>query len=148
VLGALQALASLVAGTLYTTGTYNGVALTGGHGAGATANIVVAGGGVTSVTLVNPGSGYQVGDVLSAAAANIGGTGSGFTITATVVATGLVNCRAILCQTAGSITYQQGPIGSPGPATTIAMLAEQILPIELNGGLISSLGAGVYELLA
>jgi hypothetical protein len=58
------------------------------------------------------------------------------------------NCRAILCTTAGSITYQQGPIGAPGPATTVAMVAGQILPIELNDGIISGLGAGAYELLA
>jgi len=59
-----------------------------------------------------------------------------------------VNCRAILCTTAGSITYQQGPIGALGPATTIAMVAGQTLPVELNGGLITGLGAGAYELLA
>jgi hypothetical protein len=63
-------------------------------------------------------------------------------------AVGLANCRAILCTTAGSITYQQGPIGSPGPATTVAMVAGQVLPIELNTGAITGLGAGAYELLA
>ncbi len=79
--GKILTLNTLVAGTLYTPGTYNAVALTGGTGSGATANIVVGGGGgVTSVTLVNGGSGYDVGEILSAAAANIGGTGSGFSI--------------------------------------------------------------------
>ncbi len=79
--GRILTLNTLVAGTLYTAGTYNAVALTGGTGTGATANIVVGvGGGVTSVTLVNGGSGYDVGEILSAAAANIGGTGSGFSI--------------------------------------------------------------------
>lgn len=63
-------------------------------------------------------------------------------------ASALVNCRAILCTTAGSITYQQGPIGAPGAAQTVPMLAGVVYPIELNQGLITSLGAGAYELLA
>lgn len=89
--GRILTLNTLVGGTLYTAGTYNGVALTGGTGTGATANIVVGGGGaVTSVTLVSGGSGYDVGEVLSAAAANIGGTGSGFTITVATT-TGPIN---------------------------------------------------------
>jgi hypothetical protein len=79
--GRILTLDTLVGGSSYTPGTYNAVALTGGTGTGATANIVVGGGGaVTTVTLVNGGSGYDVGEILSAAAANIGGTGSGFSI--------------------------------------------------------------------
>jgi hypothetical protein len=66
-------------GTLYTTGTYTGVALTGGTGAGAQATVVVSGGSVVSVVVTSAGSGYLVGDILSASAASIGGTGSGFT---------------------------------------------------------------------
>ncbi len=78
--GKILTLNTLVGGTLYTTGSYTGVALTGGTGTGATADITVAGGAVTVVTLVNGGSGYDVNETLSAAAANIGGTGSGFSI--------------------------------------------------------------------
>ena len=66
------------AGGLYTNGTYQTVPLTGGSGVGATANIIVSGAVVTGVTIDNPGQGYIVGDVLSALAANIGGTGAGF----------------------------------------------------------------------
>lgn len=69
------------AGVLYTNGTYTSVALTGGSGSGATADIVVSGNQITSVTIVNAGDNYQVGDVLSANAASIGGTGSGFELT-------------------------------------------------------------------
>lgn len=71
----------LAGGTGYTNGVYTGVSLTGGTGSGATADITVAGGIVTIVTIVNGGSGYVVGDVLSANAVDIGGTGSGFTFT-------------------------------------------------------------------
>jgi hypothetical protein len=73
-------LGSITGGTLYTNGTYSNVALTGGTGTGAKANITVSGGAVTAVTIVDGGEGYTVSDSLSAAAANIGGTGSGFSI--------------------------------------------------------------------
>lgn len=83
--GAINVLGAITAGTLYTNGTYANVPLTGGTGTGATANITVAGGGVTVVTLVNRGLGYTAADALSAAAANIGGTGSGFSIPVTSI---------------------------------------------------------------
>jgi hypothetical protein len=76
----IGALGAITAGSAYTNGTYNGVALTGGAGSGATANIVVSGNAVTAVTLVNAGTGYAVGNTLSATAASIGGSGSGFSI--------------------------------------------------------------------
>jgi hypothetical protein len=66
-------------GTGYTSGTYAGVALTGGLGTGAVATIVVLGGQVNAITLTSGGTGYGSGDILSASAASIGGTGSGFT---------------------------------------------------------------------
>lgn len=70
-----------IGGSLYAVdGTYDDVALTGGTGTGATADITVAGGSVTAVVPVLGGSGYTVGDILSAAAADIGGTGSGFSV--------------------------------------------------------------------
>ena len=80
-IGGAVTLTGLVAGTLYTSGTYTGVNLTGGTGSGAQATIVVSAGGVSSVTLTAAGTGYTTGDVLSAASASIGGTGSGFSIT-------------------------------------------------------------------
>jgi hypothetical protein len=80
-IGGVVTLTNLVGGSAYTNGTYAAVALTGGTGAGATANITVSGGVVASVVLVNAGTGYTTGNVLSATAASIGGTGSGFSIT-------------------------------------------------------------------
>ena len=70
-------------GTGYVNGTYTGVALTGGTGAGALATIVVTSTAVESVTVTTAGSGYLVGDVLSASAASLGGTGAGFEATIT-----------------------------------------------------------------
>ena len=71
------------AGSLYTVGAYAAVPLTGGSGTGATADITVTAGAITIVTLFNPGTGYNINDVLSVAPANVGGTGSGFTYTVT-----------------------------------------------------------------
>ncbi len=65
-------------GTGYGNGTFTAVPLTGGTGTGAQATIVVVGGIVTSVTLTAFGSGYSIGDTLSANNASLGGTGSGF----------------------------------------------------------------------
>lgn len=79
--GYIATLTGLVGGSAYTNGIYLNVPLTGGAGNGALATIVVSGGAVTSVTITNPGKIYLNGDVLSAASANIGGTGTGFHIT-------------------------------------------------------------------
>ena len=75
----------MVGGSLYTNGTYTNVVITGGTGSGARATIVVSSAQVTSVTITTAGNGYVVGNVLSANAANIGGTGSGFAFTVTQV---------------------------------------------------------------
>lgn len=86
VAGIILEFGKLVAGSGYTNnGTYTNVALTGGSGSGAKATIVVAGNAVTGVTITDKGTGYKDGDVLSAAAANIGTNGSGFAITVTDV---------------------------------------------------------------
>lgn len=79
--------ALLAAGSGYVDGNYTNVPLTGGAGSGATADISVSGTVVISVTLVAPGKNYLVGDILSADAANLGGTGSGFAWEANSVAT-------------------------------------------------------------
>jgi len=76
-------------GTLYTDGQYDGVALTGGIGELATADITVTGGVVSIVTLATGGQNFAIGNVLTAAAADIGGTGSGFTWTVSDITSNL-----------------------------------------------------------
>ena len=72
---------SLTGGSGYLDGAYTGVPLTGGTGTGATANINITAGAVDSVVLVSGGSGYTVGDTLSATDLDLGGNGgSGFDI--------------------------------------------------------------------
>jgi hypothetical protein len=84
--GVITTFGTVTGGSGYTNGTYYNVGLTGGSGAYAHATIVVASGAVTSVTLNNGGSLYAVGDILTTANTNIGGSGTGFSIPVTNVA--------------------------------------------------------------
>lgn len=70
-------------GSSYTNGTFNNTPLTGGAGTGATANIIVAGGVVTSVVINGHGKNYAVGNTLSATLAG----GSGFILTVATLMT-------------------------------------------------------------
>lgn len=105
--GGITAFGTLTGGTGYALGfsnTYNLVPLTGGTGSGALATVAVTSGVVTSVTISNdnPGAGYVVGDLLSATAANLGGSGSGFSVRVSTV--GIVGQ-----QNQGSILTLAGP---------------------------------------
>jgi len=135
--GAGKIIASLTltaGGTLYTTGTYSQVALTGGTGTGATADIVISGGAVTTVVLRAPGQGYVVGDVLSVAAASVGGTGSGFqatvattasilrsdgTVVAPRIGAGTTTPRAPMDIIGGGLIDNAAILGGSGTANTI-----------------------------
>jgi hypothetical protein len=85
--GKIVSLGTIVGGSLYTDGTYEDVPLTGGTGTGAEATIEVEDGAVTSVTITKDGKGYAVEDELSASAAKVGGTGSGFKVPVKTVST-------------------------------------------------------------
>lgn len=76
--GQIATLGAITAGSLYTNGVYQNVLLTGGSGANATADIVVAGGVVTSCTLKFGGNFYVAGDILSCS--SLGATGTGFSV--------------------------------------------------------------------
>ena len=65
--GGVNAFAITNPGSGYTDGTYLAQPLTGGTGTGATADITVVGGAVTSVVIVDRGQDYTVSDVLTAA---------------------------------------------------------------------------------
>lgn len=105
--GGITNLGTLVGGSGYAGGQsslYNLVQLTGGTGTGALATITVVSGIVTAcnIALNSQGSGYAVGNVLSANATNLGGSGSGFSITVTSV--GLVGLES-----QGTIQALTGP---------------------------------------
>jgi hypothetical protein len=57
-------------------GTYSGVTATGGTGSGATFNVVVNGSGAATVTVVSPGTGYAVGNVLTIPDSALGSGGA------------------------------------------------------------------------
>ena len=87
--------------------------LTGGSGTGAVAtSIVVSVGTVVSVTIATNGTGvnYAYGDTLSASAANLGGTGSGFSIPVALLSAGGDELEmdgikvAAVCTTNGTIS--------------------------------------------
>lgn len=138
--GYIGALGTITGGTLYTAGTYANVALTGGSGSGATANITVSGGAVTAVTILNPGTQYVTGDTLSAAAAIIGGTGSGFSVP--------VLSTAINSSLAGGTVAMYVP-NTTTPKQTWQNSTQTVLnsnPITLNAnGCAIIYGSGVYR---
>lgn len=118
--GGITSTNTLVAGTGYTAaGTYTTVPLTGGTGSNAKATIVVAGGGVTSVTITTLGSGYVPGDTLSASNANLGGAGSGFSIKVETVG-------------GWSITTISGSGLTPSNLITVTVFKQRVWYIENN----------------
>ena len=77
--GQISLLGTITGGSLYTNGIYQNVSLTGGSGANATADILVASGAVVSCNLKFGGNFYVAGDILSCS--SLGSTGSGFSVT-------------------------------------------------------------------
>jgi len=83
--GAVATFGTRVNGSGYTNGTYTNVALSGGSGYGATANITVTGGAVTAATLVRGGQWYIVGDSLSC---DLIGAGTAFALPVATITQG------------------------------------------------------------
>jgi hypothetical protein len=77
------ALGNITSTSGYANGLYSDVPMTGGSGSGASANVLVSGGLISSVTINNGGSFYAVGDVLAIPVQLIGGNGTdiGYTVT-------------------------------------------------------------------
>lgn len=139
--GAIGALGAITGGSAYTNGTYTNVPLTGGTGSGATANITVSGGAVTAVTLVSRGTGYTASDSLSAAAANIGGTGTGFAVPVSSITqqvTLLSSTRLVELEADGIVSFRIGldPVATTSDARffgTPAFLRGVPPPVGLVG---------------
>jgi hypothetical protein len=119
--GQIVGLGPITGGSGYVNGTYTNVPLTGGSGIGATAaTVVVEVGTVTSVTLPANGTGlyYAYGNTLTASNANLGGTGSGFSVPVALLAGGGDELEmdgisvSATCLTAGIITVYVN--ASPG----------------------------------
>lgn len=84
---AIQSVAIATPGTLYTDNIYNNVPLLSlnGTGAGAEATVTIFGGAVVDIEITLGGDGYKINDTLFINAADVGGTGSGFTCKVTQV---------------------------------------------------------------
>jgi len=83
--GAVATFGTRVNGSGYTSGTYTNVALSGGSGYGATANITVTSGAVTAATLVRGGQWYTTSDTLSC---DLIGPGTAFALPVATVGMG------------------------------------------------------------
>ena len=129
----LSVAASLIGGTgtgfsvpVATVGaaTFTGVSLIGGTGTLATADIVVDGGVVTTVTMVNRGIGYGAGNLMSANASSIGGSGSGFSfpVTAIYASSGFAVPVATVVTSSGFTSILTAPYASSGFQFNVASL--------------------------
>lgn len=131
-------LGGITAGSGYTNGTYNGVALSGGSGSGATANITVSGNKVTAVTLVNKGVGYAANDLLGVTPNLVGGTGTGFSIPVTTIQTNRIGVLASAVTTGGTgytdgaTVTLTGGAGSSGATGTIAVTGGVVTGVTLT----------------
>ena len=114
------------------------VTITGGTGFGAAAVATVANGAVTGYTIVNPGSGYSVADVLTVTL-----YGGGITpTTGTAATTTSVN---LVANVSGGLTYSSTP-PSGGSAGTLTLTAPETYTnatIIKSGVLALGLGASI-----
>ena len=102
----IKTIGTIVGGSGYNNGTYNATALSGGSGFGGTANIVVSGGTVTSVTIVSRGANYVVGGSLTAVLPG----GAGFSVPVTAVYTQGVQMSAAATSSAtAELTFSTPP---------------------------------------
>lgn len=112
--GKILTVDNIVHGGDHTDGTYTAVALGGGSGAGATADVVVSGGAVTTVTIVAQGTGYLDTDTgLTISNGVIGGAANATVDVATVL--GEV---ATVTVTAGGTGWVTGDVISAGELNT------------------------------
>lgn len=89
--GGIATFGSITGGSGGVNGIYQHIALTGGTGTGATANITISGNAVTAVTVVNPGQNYVISDSLSATVGSV----SGFSVPVATVGQNTINTCTI-----------------------------------------------------
>jgi hypothetical protein len=144
--GAVTAVNAIVAGSGYVNATYTAVPLsyvTTGTGSGMTATIVVSGGAVTSVTVTGGGYGYSQYERLTATAAQLGGTGSGFSVQVQTTVSAFVPSDQNLWQfdtftdSSGSgnnylLAHPSRDLGDIDDETNTAVLAGPISGTNLN----------------
>lgn len=134
--GPLTTLGTISAGSGYVNGTYTNVPLTGGSGFGATATIIISGNAVANVSLTNLGTHYAVGDTLSAASANLGGSGSGFSVPVVAVSTtgtGMLGLMGPITAGTGGVTGTYANVTLTGGSGTGAMAN-----VTVSGGGVTS----------
>lgn len=106
----VKTLGAITAGSGYVDNTYAGVPLAGGSGLAVEASVTVAGGVVTAVVITAVGAGYQVGDVLSADNADLGGTGAGFSVPVTAIYAQMIELSANATASASTtVTFSTPP---------------------------------------
>lgn len=138
--GQIASLGLITGGSGGANGTYAGVSLFGTQGGtGGTANVVVSGGAVTSVTITSGGQNYFAGDNLSVTPSSIGG---------------VVGFSVPINSTSSNSSLAGGAVGMyiPGTLTTKQTwmdAAETILntnPVQLDlNGCALMYGTGVYR---
>lgn len=153
--GPVQVFGAITGGSGYTNGTYTAVPMTGGTGTLCTATVVVSGGAVTAVIPDNTsfsnaqpnsgsGNGYTKGDSLSALAANIGGTGSGFSVVVSSVVIRVTQVISAASFGVASSTTQTCTLSGPGSDTSLYGI--QLGNISIASSVItSSRGSGWWQ---
>jgi len=132
------------AGTGYTDGVYPGVALTGGTGSNATAEVTINGGAVDVITITNGGSGYSSSDNLGltgyagaqlTVTALVSPSGFEFTVSAITVGSGVVLTPSNVITGAGSVlsvaTVSTGTGGSNGTAN-ITVISGAVTAVAIS----------------
>lgn len=133
----IASLGAITGGIGYVNGTYYGVPLTGGSGVGATATVAVSNGAITSVLLATLGTGYVIGDVLSASNVNLGGSGSGFSVPVATV-NGAIASLAGLAGGSGYVVGVATIVGSGIGASDIVSMSDNGFQLCIVSGAASA----------
>ena len=132
----ISTISNIAGGPGGTPGTYRNVSITGGSSSGATADVVIDGSSVASVTIVNNGTGWAEGNTATIAGSSLGGS-SNVTFTVETVAGG----DTIHIQ-AG--TYEEVfPIRVPPQVTVLgnSLRATKVEPASGNSTEVATIGS-------